>query len=115
MEEAESIAAENMPENNEKRVVAKSTWSEFVAETKRISLIFLPMVLVTTSQYLLRFVSTLMVGHVGKLYLSGAVVAMSFTNVTGFSFLVSLILCSCGIHLVCVNYIHVIVYRELDK
>ncbi|XP_074365344.1 protein DETOXIFICATION 14-like [Apium graveolens] len=87
MEEAESAAAEQTPENNEEQVVAKSTWSEFVAETKQISLIFLPMVLVTTTQYLLRFVSTLMVGHVGKLYLSGAVVAMSFTNVTGFSFL----------------------------
>ncbi|KAL8144838.1 hypothetical protein AgCh_003161 [Apium graveolens] len=87
MEEAESAAAEQTPENNEEQVVAKSTWGEFVAETKQISLIFLPMVLVTTTQYLLRFVSTLMVGHVGKLYLSGAVVAMSFTNVTGFSFL----------------------------
>ncbi|KAK1353815.1 hypothetical protein POM88_052180 [Heracleum sosnowskyi] len=45
------------------------------------------MLLVSTSQYLLRFVSTLMVGHVGTLYLSGAVVSMSFTNVTGFSLL----------------------------
>lgn len=89
MEDAKSVVAVKTPENNAQQMVAKSTWNEFAAEAKLISLIFLPMVLVTTSQYLLRFASTLMVGHVGKLYLSGAVLAMSFTNVTGFSFLVS--------------------------
>ncbi|KAL8144836.1 hypothetical protein AgCh_003159 [Apium graveolens] len=74
-------------EIEEKQMVARSTWKELVAETKKIGLIFLPMLLVSTSQYLLTSVSTMMVGHVGKLYLSGAVVSVSFTNVTGFSVL----------------------------
>ncbi|XP_074364418.1 protein DETOXIFICATION 14-like [Apium graveolens] len=85
MADQEGCVAVKTPENEEKDMVAKSTWNEFVAETKRITYIFLPMLVVTTSQYLLKFVSTLMVGHVGKLNLSGAVVSMSFTNVTGFS------------------------------
>lgn len=76
----------------QQREVEKSTWKLFVEETKKISCIATVMVLVTTSQYLLRFVSMLMVGHLGKLALSGAVVAMSLTNVTGFSLLVSQLL-----------------------
>lgn len=74
------------PERGEKEM---STWQLFKEETKKLSYIATIMVLVTTSQYLLRFVSMLMVGHLGKLELSGAVVAMSLTNVTGFSLLVS--------------------------
>ncbi|KAL8099845.1 hypothetical protein AgCh_032194 [Apium graveolens] len=49
-------------------------------------------------EYLLRFVSTLMVGQVGKLYLSGVVVSMSFTNVFGFSFLVEEEMMMCKLH-----------------
>lgn len=89
MADEEGGVAVKTPENKEKQIVPKSTWNEFVAEAKKISLIFLPMLLVSTLQYLLRFVSTLMIGHVGKLSLSSAVVSMSFTNVTGFSLLVS--------------------------
>lgn len=88
-EAAVPVAVMKTPENKAKQMVKKSTWNDFVAEAKQINMIFTPMLIVTTSQYLLRFVSTLMVGHVGKLYLSGAVVSMSFTNVSGFSFLVS--------------------------
>lgn len=90
MGDSEAAVAVKTPENKAKKMVKKSIWNDFVAEAKQISMIFTPMLIVTTSQYLLRFVSTLMVGHVGKLYLSGAVVSMSFTNVSGFSFLVSL-------------------------
>ena len=89
MGDSEAAVAVKTPENKEKQMFKKSTWGDFKAEAKQISMIFTPMLIVTTSQYLLRFVSTLMVGHVGKLYLSGAVVSMSFTNVSGFSFLVS--------------------------
>ncbi|KAK1353817.1 Protein DETOXIFICATION [Heracleum sosnowskyi] len=87
MADEEGGMAVKTPENEGKQMVAKSTWNEFVAETKKISLIFIPMLLVSTSQYLLTSVSTMMVGHVGKLYLSGAVISVSFTNVTGFSVL----------------------------
>ncbi|WOH03090.1 hypothetical protein DCAR_0522482 [Daucus carota subsp. sativus] len=87
MADEEGGVAVKTPENKAKQMVAKSTWNEFVAEAKNISLIFFPMLLVSTMQYLLRFLSTLMIGHVGKLSLSSAVVSMSFTNVTGFSLL----------------------------
>ncbi|KAL8144831.1 hypothetical protein AgCh_003154 [Apium graveolens] len=87
MADEKGTVAVKTPENEDKQMVAKSTRKEFVRETKKITSIFLPMLLVSTSQYLIRFVSTLMVGHVGRLYLSGTVVSMSFTNVTGFSLL----------------------------
>ena len=89
MGDSEASVAVKTPENKEKQMLKKSTWGDFKAEAKQINMIFTPMLIVTTSQYMLRFVSTLMIGHVGKLQLSGAVVSMSFTNVTGFSFLVS--------------------------
>ncbi|WOH05837.1 hypothetical protein DCAR_0625258 [Daucus carota subsp. sativus] len=87
MGDSEASVAVKTPENKEKQMLKKSTWGDFKAEAKQINMIFTPMLIVTTSQYMLRFVSTLMIGHVGKLQLSGAVVSMSFTNVTGFSFL----------------------------
>ncbi|KAL8146372.1 hypothetical protein AgCh_004203 [Apium graveolens] len=87
MGDAEASVEVKSPENEEKKMVAKSICNEFVAEAKQISLIFMPMLIVTASDYSLRFLSTLMVGHVGKLYFSGAVISSSITNVIGFSFL----------------------------
>ncbi|KAM3238687.1 protein DETOXIFICATION 7-like [Capsicum annuum] len=43
------------------------------------------MVLATVSQHLVRVLSMMMIGHLGELSLSGASVATSLTNVTGFS------------------------------
>ncbi|XVF71542.1 hypothetical protein PTKIN_Ptkin12aG0046300 [Pterospermum kingtungense] len=43
---------------------------------------------VTLSQYLLQVVSIMMAGHLVELALSGAAIATSFYNVTGFSLLV---------------------------
>jgi MATE family multidrug resistance protein len=43
-------------------------------------------------QYSLQVVSVMFAGHLGELSLSGASVASSFANVTGFSVLVSLVL-----------------------
>lgn len=48
------------------------------------------MVVATLSQHLVRVVSMMMVGHLGELSLSGAAVATSLTNVTGFSLLFGL-------------------------
>ena len=89
MNEQEAAVEVKSPEDREKQVIAKSTCNEFVKEAKQISSIFMPMLIVTASDYSLRFLSTLMVGHVGKLYFSGAVISTSITNVTGFSFIVS--------------------------
>ncbi|KAL1817077.1 hypothetical protein ACET3Z_019651 [Daucus carota] len=87
MNEQEAAVEVKSPEDREKQVIAKSTCNEFVKEAKQISSIFMPMLIVTASDYSLRFLSTLMVGHVGKLYFSGAVISTSITNVTGFSFI----------------------------
>lgn len=59
-------------------------------EIKKMIYIAMPMVVVTVSQNLLRVVSMMMVGHLGELSLSGAAVATSLTNVTGFSLLFGL-------------------------
>lgn len=64
--------------------------SEMVEEVKALSCISGPMVVVNLSQYFLQVISIMMVGHLGKLYLSSAAIAISFCAVTGFSLLVSL-------------------------
>nr|XP_025885467.1 protein DETOXIFICATION 14-like isoform X2 [Solanum lycopersicum] len=62
-------------------------WGVFVEELKKVSYIAIPMVVVTVSQHLLRVVSMMMIGHLSELSLSGAAIAISLTNVTGFSLL----------------------------
>jgi MATE family multidrug resistance protein len=49
-----------------------------------------PLVACSLLQYSLQVVSLMFAGHLGELSLSGASVASSFANVTGFSVLVSL-------------------------
>jgi MATE family multidrug resistance protein len=50
-----------------------------------------PLVACSLLQYSLQVVSVMFAGHLGELSLSGASVASSFANVTGFSVLVSLV------------------------
>ncbi|XP_059670711.1 protein DETOXIFICATION 3-like [Cornus florida] len=78
-----------LPEKKE-RIERAVTWEVFVEELKRVSCIAMPMVVVTVSQYLLRVVSMVMVGHLGTLSLSSAAIATSLTNVTGFSLLLGM-------------------------
>ncbi|KAJ1382919.1 Multi antimicrobial extrusion protein [Sesbania bispinosa] len=82
--EKQSLLAKQRDEKSNSRV----TWNVFSEEIKRICHIAGPMVAVTLSQYLLQVVSTMIVGHLGELYLSSASLAISFAAVTGFSFLV---------------------------
>lgn len=63
-------------------------WEVLVGEIKKVVYIAMPMMVTTVSQYLLRVISMMMIGHLGELSLSGAAVATSLTNVTGFSLLV---------------------------
>ncbi|OMO55609.1 Multi antimicrobial extrusion protein [Corchorus capsularis] len=63
------------------------TWEALVEELKKVSLVAAPFVAVAFSQYLLQVVSMMMAGHLGELALSGAAIATSFCNVTGFSLL----------------------------
>ncbi|KAK6279813.1 hypothetical protein QQP08_014037 [Theobroma cacao] len=80
----------------EERIILKKTLrsgtTNFVKELKKLSCMAAPMVTVSVSQYLLQVMSLMMVGHIGELALSGVAIATSFTNVTGFSLLVMLLL-----------------------
>jgi Na+-driven multidrug efflux pump len=79
---------ENDEEEEEQRKKRLISWDIYTKELKRICHISGPMVAVVLSQYLLQVVSTMIVGHLGELYLSSAALSISFTGVTGFSFLV---------------------------
>ncbi|KAG8376130.1 hypothetical protein BUALT_Bualt09G0031300 [Buddleja alternifolia] len=59
----------------------------FVREVGRVSYIAMPMIVVSMSQYLLRAVPMMMLGHIDELALSSAAIATSLANVTGFSLL----------------------------
>ena len=65
------------------------TWDAFVEELRRVSFLAAPMVVVSVTLYLLQVVSVIMAGHLSELSLSGVSMAISFTNVTGFSLLVN--------------------------
>ena len=82
----ESLLPKRIEQSTEQQRV---TWKSFSEEMKRICHIAGPMVAVISSQYLLQVVSTMMVGHLGELYLSSAALAFSLASVTGFSLLVS--------------------------
>ncbi|EYU44602.1 hypothetical protein MIMGU_mgv1a022553mg [Erythranthe guttata] len=62
-------------------------WGPIAGEFNRVNFIALPMIVVTVSQFLLRVSPMFMLGHVSKLSLSGASIATSLCNVTGFSLL----------------------------
>ena len=52
-----------------------------------------PIIAVNLLLYCLQVISVMFVGHLGELALSGASMATSFASVTGFSLLVSFLLC----------------------
>ncbi|EPS66630.1 hypothetical protein M569_08145, partial [Genlisea aurea] len=62
----------------------------FLDELNKASGIAIPMVIVSVSQYMLRAVSMMMLGHLGELALSSASLATSLSNVTGFSLLIGM-------------------------
>ncbi|KAK1363634.1 Protein DETOXIFICATION [Heracleum sosnowskyi] len=92
MEEPLLEATDNRQEN--KGVVAVETsssrWEVVLGEIKKVSYIAMPMVVTTVSQNLIRVISMMMIGHLGELSLSGAAIATSLTNVTGFSLLLGM-------------------------
>ncbi|KAL8549891.1 hypothetical protein ACS0TY_008653 [Phlomoides rotata] len=79
-------------------VDGRTKWELFVAELNKLSYIAIPMVIVSVTQYLLRVVSMMMLGHLGELALSSAGVATSLTNVTGFSLLAGM---ACALETLC--------------
>ncbi|KAK1425686.1 hypothetical protein QVD17_21041 [Tagetes erecta] len=66
------------------------TWIVFVKEAKKFGYIAGPMVAVTMSQFLVQVISVMMVGHIGELALSSTAIAISISNVTGFSLLMGM-------------------------
>ncbi|KAK7390913.1 hypothetical protein VNO78_19105 [Psophocarpus tetragonolobus] len=75
---------------NQKHEKERVTWGALSKEMGRICHIAGPMVAVISSQSLLLVVSTMIVGHLGPLYLSGASLATSLAGVTGFSLLMGM-------------------------
>ncbi|KAI6686120.1 hypothetical protein NL676_032033 [Syzygium grande] len=65
-----------------------SRGEEWGEEVNRVARIAAPMVVVTSSQYLLQIISVMMVGHLGELSLSSTAMAVSLASVSGFSLLV---------------------------
>ncbi|CAL8097051.1 unnamed protein product [Prunus armeniaca] len=61
------------------------TWGSFFQEVKRLCYIAGPTIAVILSQNLLRVSSMMMVGHLGELALSSSSLALSLSEVTGFS------------------------------
>lgn len=62
--------------------------SDLFAEVKRLLELACPLIAATLLQYSLQLISIMFVGHLGDLPLSGASMATSFANVSGFSVLV---------------------------
>lgn len=60
-------------------------------ELKKVSLVAAPMITVSILQYMVQVVALIMVGHLGELPLASVAIAISVTNVTGFSLFVSLL------------------------
>lgn len=88
MENKESLIPEGAREEKKKLWdVVKG--GAFLQELKSVSSMAIPMVIVSVSQFLVQVVSMMMAGHLGELSLSGASIATSFADVTGFILLVS--------------------------
>ncbi|CAI9752975.1 unnamed protein product [Fraxinus pennsylvanica] len=75
-----------------------TAWGAFARELNRVNNIAFPMIVVTLSQYMLRVVALMMLGHLGELELSSASIATSFTNVTGFSVIFGM---ACALETLC--------------
>ncbi|GAY43838.1 hypothetical protein CUMW_077660 [Citrus unshiu] len=72
-------------EKEEEKKKLAVTRRAFVQELKKVSFLAAPLAGVTVFQLLLAAVSTMMVGHLGKLSLASITIATSLTNVTGFT------------------------------
>ncbi|PON74112.1 Multi antimicrobial extrusion protein [Parasponia andersonii] len=83
----ENSVSENKIEEGQSPRDGSRRFGGLVKEVKLIGYIAGPMIIVNLSQYFLQIISIMMVGHLGKLYLSSTAIAISFGIVTGFSFL----------------------------
>ncbi|KAG5614408.1 hypothetical protein H5410_014232 [Solanum commersonii] len=77
-----------LPEKRES--LRTTTWDSLLEAMKKVCYIAIPMIVVNVSQHLIRVLSMMMLGHLSELSLSGASIATSLTNVTGFSVLLGM-------------------------
>ncbi|CAA0206560.1 unnamed protein product [Arabidopsis thaliana] len=89
MEDAESTTKDPVDR------VKKVTWRDlqdgsFTAELKKLICFAAPMAAVVITQSMLQIITMVIVGHLGRLSLASASFAISFCNVTGFSFIMGL-------------------------
>lgn len=75
-----------------------TTWTVFRQEMQSVGYIAVPMITVTLSQFFLQIISTMMVGHLGKLALSSTAIAISLCAVSGFSLIFGM---SCALETIC--------------
>lgn len=77
----------------EQLVPSTRTWhrGQLTVELKKVCRLAAPMATVTSAQYLLPVISVMVAGHNGELQLSGVALATSFTNVSGFSIMVTML------------------------
>ena len=61
---------------------------DILEEAKKLLWLAVPMIMVNLFQFSIQVISLMFVGHLGELALSGASLATSFANVTGFNVLV---------------------------
>ncbi|KAK4416454.1 protein DETOXIFICATION 14 [Sesamum alatum] len=72
-------------ENEGTRSDLAAKWEVFSGELYKVSWLAGPIVVVSMSQYMVRAVPMMMLGHLGELALSSAAIATSLSNVTGYS------------------------------
>ncbi|KAI3910485.1 hypothetical protein MKX01_034879 [Papaver californicum] len=76
--------------NSKSTTIKKEESSEIVEEVKKQLWLAGPLISVNVLQYCLQLTSVMFVGHLGKLFLSGASMATSLASVTGFSLLMGM-------------------------
>ncbi|PON73724.1 Multi antimicrobial extrusion protein [Parasponia andersonii] len=87
MEEGLPLAKEGEEREKIDVILMARRFGVYVQEVKLLAYLAGPMVVVNLSQYFLQVISVMMVGHLGKLYLSSTAIAISFGAVSGFSLL----------------------------
>ncbi|KAK4393585.1 protein DETOXIFICATION 14 [Sesamum angolense] len=75
-------------ENKGTRSDFAAKWEVLSGEVYKVSWLVGPMIVVSVSQYLVRAVPMMMLGHLDELALSSAAIATSLSNVTGYSLIV---------------------------
>ena len=85
----ESGASNTNTYTNTRRMDTSS--KSLMKELKKASMVAAPMITVSILQYMVDVVALMMVGHLGELPLASVAIAISVTNVTGFSLFVSLL------------------------